>query len=164
MPNQEVMREWVSRLRSGEYTQGNGKLSHQDRTGRKHCCLGVLADMAVEKGLTDKPVTIPDRVRSYLTPSGQVGTEMVDVFTYEGANTTMPPRGVLEWADVPLGNAAMATLSEELSANRLAYLNDTGKSFDQIADLIEEQWTDLPEGTQIPDSPADIAEKEDANA
>lgn len=151
MPNQEIMREWVSRLRSGDYTQGRGKLSLKGWDGvRRHCCLGVLADLAAERGVTPQPIAIP----------GMVSGVEAGLYNYEGGNTIMPPEPVLEWADIPVGDAVHVIASDELSANALAHLNDGGKTFDQIADLIEEEWIELPEGTEVPDSPADIAEKE----
>jgi len=41
MVNKTLLREWVSVLRSGEYTQGTGAL----RKGDSFCCLGVLCDL-----------------------------------------------------------------------------------------------------------------------
>lgn len=44
--------EWLKRLRSGEWNQGQGTLCAVDvQTGqRSYCCLGVLAEIAVERG------------------------------------------------------------------------------------------------------------------
>lgn len=160
MPNQEVMREWVSRLRSGEYKQGMGKLSFTDpgRNTRRHCCLGVLADIAVEQGRTPAPVAIPEQIATHIGIRIHEGVAVgfSDVFHYDGGNATMPPSTVLAWADIPAGSPSEAVGLKELTANRLAYLNDGGKTFAEIADAIEEEWIDLPEGTEVPDTPADI--------
>lgn len=175
MPNQEVMREWVSALRSGKYTQGRGKLSYIDPAdgGRKHCCLGVLSDLAVEKGLTPAPMVIPEpmtrlgALSPYVTvTSFSVFADEADVYNYEHGSTIMPPLKVYDWADIPVGDGLNCGPDAPLSSNKLANMNDRGLSFDQIADMIEEEWIDLPEGTEIPDSPAEIevAEKEDVNA
>lgn len=165
MPNQEVMREWVSRLRSGDYIQGKGKLSYtQDDGVRKHCCLGVLTDMAIEAGVTTPACVLPQPISRLISLQGHVVAETVDVYMYEGANTTMPPQSVYEWADIPADNAFAVHDDDPLNTNKLAYRNDKGMPFAEIADLIEEEWIDLPEGTEIPDSPAaiDTPEKVDA--
>lgn len=171
MPNQEVMREWVSRLRSGDYNQGSGKLSFTDpREGnvRKHCCLGVLSDMAAEQGVIPAPFTTPEQVTALVDGTIVVAQASLYHYTGEnGTNTTMPPEAVYEWAHLHPGNPMEAVdPRSKLTGQRLAYLNDSGKSFSEIADLIEEHLIDLPEDVEIPDSPADISveEKEEVNA
>lgn len=41
--------EWIKALRSGKYTQGQGQLCN----GVEYCCLGVLAEIALNKGALD---------------------------------------------------------------------------------------------------------------
>lgn len=165
MPNQEVMREWVSRLRSGDYIQGKGKLSYTEDDGvRKHCCLGVLTDMAVEAGVATPACVLPQPISRLISMEGHVVAETVAVYMYEDGNTTMPPTSAAEWADIPPGNAFAVGHDDPLSANKLAYLNDRGVPFDEIADRIEEEWIDLPDGTEIPDSPAAIETPEKVDA
>lgn len=47
----QIKKLWVAALRSGEYRQGKNQL----RTGKgstvKHCCLGVLEDLAIKAGV-----------------------------------------------------------------------------------------------------------------
>lgn len=47
--NTDLIIDWVSALRSGEYQQASGRL----RTPQGWCCLGVLTDLAIKKGLID---------------------------------------------------------------------------------------------------------------
>jgi hypothetical protein len=147
MPNQEIMREWVTALRSGNYEQGRGRL----RTDNQYCCLGVLCDIAVRNGV------IPQGA----LPIRSSDVEQV-IYSYGGfTNFMMPPSTVRVWADLPAGQYIYAG---ELSATKLAHLNDTGATFAEIADLIEETWIDLPDDVNIPDSPADIPAQETVNA
>lgn len=47
--NTDLIIDWVAALRSGEYKQGSGRL----RTPEGWCCLGVLTDLAIKRGLID---------------------------------------------------------------------------------------------------------------
>lgn len=47
--NTDLIVGWVAALRSGEYKQATGRL----RTPEGWCCLGVLTDLAIKKGLID---------------------------------------------------------------------------------------------------------------
>lgn len=51
MVNKERLTLGLEALRSGEYIQGRGALKMQDSAGRiKHCCLGVLTEVAIANG------------------------------------------------------------------------------------------------------------------
>ena len=41
--NAELKAKWVAKLRSGEYEQHKGRL--RSKSGKRHCCLGVLCDI-----------------------------------------------------------------------------------------------------------------------
>jgi hypothetical protein len=43
--NQEIKQEWVTGLRSGQYTQTKGTLKNEDG----YCCLGVLCDIVKDR-------------------------------------------------------------------------------------------------------------------
>ncbi len=45
--NKELLKRWVAALRSGEYTQGTGKLRMFDPVAEctRYCCLGVLREI-----------------------------------------------------------------------------------------------------------------------
>lgn len=42
----ELKAKWIAALRSGEYKQTTGRLVRVERDGYKHCCLGVLCEVA----------------------------------------------------------------------------------------------------------------------
>lgn len=167
MPNQEVMREWVRQLRSGERTQGKDRL----RTGDSFCCLGVLCEIAVEQGVIPPPTVNMEKF------ARRVGDtiEIAELPAYEFAPAVpidslswwykaMPPLDVLNWAGI--SRQKCATTPGDLTVDRLAEMNDDGISFAEIADVIEATWIEplpTPEYT-VPDSPAAITEPEKVDA
>lgn len=52
MMNQEIKAEWLRDLRDGTRTQGTGRLRRSDGA---QCCLDVLCEQAVRKGVIDPP-------------------------------------------------------------------------------------------------------------
>ena len=103
---------WVKALRSGKYKQGRGAL----RTGDMYCCLGVACELAGAK--TEKPndLTVP--------------------YGYDGIFFTLPV-SVQEWLGVKTGTGVYGKEEYDLSSD-----NDGGKTFEEIADIIESE----PEG------------------
>ena len=114
---QEIKAEWLRRLRSGEYEQLSGQLGNADTNER--CCLGVLCDIAAEKGVVV--------ARPY---SEEDNSLMVD-----GACTVLP-FSVSEWAG--LGRTIDPDVQVDEDYRSLSDLNDSGYTFAQIADVIEE--------------------------
>ena len=112
---------WLEALRSGEYKQGTGYLRRSD----KFCCLGVLCNLAVEAGAP--------KVEEDLLP-----TE--NVFIYNGSELVLPS-SVMEWAGL---NSSDPTLVVEIGGasdyHPVSYYNDSGLTFNVIADLIEAQF------------------------
>lgn len=112
-----VKAEWVRRLRSGDYEQGNGFLRNQYD---EYCCLGVLCE-----------VVEPDK---WVQP-----TKEGDAWTHDEVveSLTMPSFHVLIKAGIPeQGPSAPDALTSAVQS--LASVNDRGGSFALIADLIEE--------------------------
>lgn len=114
--NIPVIRRWVFALRSGKYSQGQGRLN---RDGR-YCCLGVLTDLAVQTGLGNWDGTsfvINKFVQSPLYLSD----------------------AVINWA----GLADKKGLEFADKCEGLVSLNDThNKTFSEIADIIETKIED----------------------
>jgi hypothetical protein len=134
-----VRRRWVEALRSGEYQQTTGVLAEVD--GNRvvgNCCLGVLCELARADGVTlDLSVRIEER-------NADDHFVQVDARTYNGA-ATMPPMAVCEWAGTaePRYEDWKVTVSADVddlyseAHPFLADRNDRGYTFEQIADLIE---------------------------
>jgi hypothetical protein len=106
--NQEIKANWVAALRSGDYKQGAGKLR---AVSNNFCCLGVLCDLAVKEGV------------------GEWELYMLDGSVYKfGRYTGSPSDKLHEWANLPMSSVGILTK-----------MNDQqGKSFNEIADYIEE--------------------------
>lgn len=134
MANQEVVRAWAAALRSGKYQQGRNNLCTIATDGtRRYCCLGVLAELAVEAGVI----------------------EAVDAYGLRsfGGKTGLPPVEVEEWAGIkswyvtdPVRDYRPGCLCESCVPPRgngvgLAALNDEHlEDFHGIAELIEKEW------------------------
>ncbi len=105
--NKRIKRLWVDALRSGEYVQGKHLL--RDSADR-FCCLGVLCNIhAQEHPKIAAAQNYPGRYMGY----------MGDL-----------PRPVYEWAGLDRNDPKIAD-------NYLSLLNDNGRTFPEIADLIE---------------------------
>lgn len=121
--NEDVKALWVEALESG-LTQIEGRL--QDDGG--FCCLGVLCDLAVKAGVIGEPKSWgSSNVRGF--PS-LAGTEQ---FYYEEA---LLPEEVVEWAGLTNRNPVVKS---ERGFMSLSALNDGGKPFITIAQLIKDQ-------------------------
>lgn len=121
--NADIKREWLAELRSGKIPQCRALLN--DGEGR--CCLGVLCDIAVKHGVIE--MHLEDGRHLYGT----------DTEFKEGQEKLFYlPDSVIAWAGLdtydPWVKAAGATYR-----TRLSNLNDSGLTFERIADIIEEQ-------------------------
>jgi hypothetical protein len=117
--NQEIKNKWTTALRSGEYTQGTGNLRS---AGDKFCCLGVLCDLAVKAEIIPVPVNIGQSYR--YGAEGDMGHWFL-------------PESVREWAGLDSTDPDWLRDDGTFSLSRM---NDNGKTFDEIADVIEEKF------------------------
>lgn len=110
----QLKQSWIAALRSGRYRQGRGLLRQRRlRDGTYFCAIGVLFDLVATAMQWDR-----------LTKLG-VGAGITDeVPGY------IPPE--------ILGEIGMSAAQESL----IAGLNDSGKTFEQIADVIERDFDD----------------------
>ncbi len=110
--NQDIKKQWVNALRSGEYKQTEGQL--KDSVG--YCCLGVLCDLHAKAGL-DKWVG-----NSY----------------GEGIQETYGSTALVRlWSGIDALKTTYVLINGR--NNSLANHNDNGATFLEIADAIEEQ-------------------------
>jgi hypothetical protein len=116
--NREVRDRWTAALRSGDYVQGHARLRVVDDDGRvRHCCLGVLCELAVAAGVA----RLDAAAGTYHDPVVQPD------FGYGGV---LPP-SVVDWAGLRDPNPAVDGV-------QLSYWNDiAGSTFASIADKIE---------------------------
>jgi hypothetical protein len=142
----DIREEWLKRLRSGRYQKGR----HSLRASGRHCCLGVLCDIAVDQG-----------VGRWEYRDGTF------YYCLEGeANDSLPPEKLLRWAgytrDRPSGPELSVTsrtgiivmapttaLGIPAASTCIHQVNDgddyfLAHAFNEIADLIETQITPVP--------------------
>ena len=112
--NPEIRAQWCAALRSGEYRQAQGQL----RRGDGHCCLGVLTDLAMRAG-----------VGSHL----RWGDEDDSGLSVEGEL----PDEVREWAELRDNDPTVDPGKPGALWHTLAWHNDNGEAFAEIADLID---------------------------
>ena len=108
----EARRLWVKALRSGSYEQGQRRLRDQG----KFCCLGVACDLHM------KHVTGMD---AWEKRNG--------ILTVYGEGHLLP-QNVQDWLGLSSASGEFKGLE---GASSLLALNDSGGSFDDIADIIE---------------------------
>lgn len=120
-----VTKKWVKALRSGEYLQGRGYLAQEENGEHKFCCLGVLCNIYQEEkgGLKISTSKYND-----------------DIYSYNGNNSTAIDE-VMKWSG--LKNELGKFKYKNNRTGDLATLNDNGKSFKQIADIIEKNYEAL---------------------
>jgi hypothetical protein len=112
----KIAQKWAAALRSGKYRQAKGALCAADDAG--YCCLGVLCELYREE-----------------TQKGQWISRAFDV----GGNrwAFKLPQSVAAWAGV---RSAVGMYRETSS---LMEDNDQGKTFAEIADIIEKYVEEL---------------------
>lgn len=121
-----LQRDWISKLRSGDYAQT--KVYLHDKDG--YCCLGV----ALEHVLGMEPKFIAEnstyRVRHYHDQGGNVNSILPD--------DAMECLGLYsEEGMIILGHLPEDVQDRIKDDSTLAYLNDAGFSFSEIAGIIE---------------------------
>lgn len=125
--NENIKTLWLEALRSGDYQQGKSVLQGDG----KFCCLGVLCDLAERAGV----------IEGVSQPSARTDYETVRVYKdgYAGTfnQTEVLPLKVRDWAQI---SDASPLVSLPAMNPSLAELNDSGMSFNEIADVIEEHF------------------------
>ena len=113
--NLEIKAKWVAALRSGEYTQGYGRLRDSDN---KFCCLGVLCNLHAQA-------------------HPEIAAKQTDPGRYMG-ELGIPHDSVFIWAGMGV-NKVDRTVEIDIYKSSIAQHNDAGRTFAEIADAIEAQ-------------------------
>lgn len=104
-----LMRQWIEALRSGTYQQGAGCLRRKSPNGERFCCLGVLHDIA--------------------------GSGWVE----DGAAYVTRDDGLKVQLELSLlSRIGLPSIDRRDGEGALIEMNDAGKSFNDIADLLED--------------------------
>lgn len=105
---QDLKQAWLAALRSGKYRQGQGALKS---VGGSYCCLGVLCEVA---GLKEKQLSCGSAAKAFIDKTGDYDVSYL-------------PDGFAHEVDI-----------SATKQSALAEMNDDGKTFEQIADYIEQ--------------------------
>lgn len=134
---QNIMKKWVKALRSGKFKQGTDALKQYNSKGQvKYCCLGVLCELYNEDMKKKKKKTLPETTEDY-------NFKFVDwsKCTNFGDKAFDLPEEVMKWSGV---ETSTGYLGYALGAPpSLSSLNDAGKKFKTIANIIEKNWENL---------------------
>lgn len=141
---EDIKTAWLEELRSGRYKQAQGTLRGRvlvygeptDEVG--YCCLGVLAEV-LDKQFPEVLAEAGCRVK---VNAGILTEDDLAIFWNEprverGTTSTIP----LSLALAVGLNGAEGLIPEHLQPEGMPYLstmNDRGKTFDEIADVIEQ--------------------------
>lgn len=125
--NKEIAMKWADELESGRWKQGKGALNTADK---RHCCLGVLCEMAVAAGV---------RVKKRKATKAQLESDSLagDYRSYAGALST-PPASVVRWAGMNDSDG-----NPFINDEAIAEHNDQGASFKKLAKLIRKHAEEL---------------------
>ncbi len=107
----EIKKIWLKALRSGNYKQGYRRLNWH----RRHCCLGVLCDLYSKAAGT--PWT----------------TEPLQEAKFMHGAIDYLPEQVMNWS-------GMTSADGDYGVRSLIEDNDKGKSFIEIANIIEKHF------------------------
>ncbi len=127
--NPEIRAQWCIALRSGDYEQTAGNLRKRPEEGRDepagYCCLGVLTDLWIKAGHSEM-------VADELEGEGEDGEPLAlcSVWDHSG--------GVLSWEVAKW--AGLACCDPDLLPGEhgtATWVNDSGQTFAEIADLID---------------------------
>lgn len=128
--NPEVKQKWIDALRSGKYEQGSEKL----RTVTGYCCLGVLCDLYAQEH--DTQWEFRGNEETNLQPMD---------YWYFGDQSEFLPESVMDWAELKTPNPNVRIDVEDgdednwYYQDQIANVNDSGYSFNQIAEVIQQQ-------------------------
>lgn len=142
----DIKQEWIDALRSGEFKQGAGDL-HQVRPigvggeiEERFCCLGILSVMCKNAGaVTSNEAERVGTVVAY-GEKGETAYLPTEVIAWAGleytGKRTFQGSGVEEVRGIIDIGTKKKNFHDEINLSRM---NDTGASFEEIADVIEQQ-------------------------
>jgi hypothetical protein len=124
----DIAKKWVKALRSGKYKQGKGYLKQfTSKNEPRHCCLGVLCELYNDTMKKNHKKTLYTEEMQ----DNSSGTSFIRFDLVDGGL----PKVVREWADIT--NSLGGFKIDDARSECLADLNDYGKKFSTIADIIE---------------------------
>jgi len=132
----DIAKKWIKALRSGKYKQGKGYLKQfNDKNEPRHCCLGVLCELYNDTMKQNHKKTLyTEEMEDAVTGTSFVRFDLVDGGL---------PKAVRKWADIETSLGIFVVDIEYDIEECLADLNDSGKKFSTIANIIEKNVENL---------------------
>jgi hypothetical protein len=127
--NPEVKQKWIHALRSGKYQQGSEKL----RSVSGYCCLGVLCDLYSQE----------HDVEWEFRGNSETNLQLQDYWYFDDQSEFLP-KVVMNWAGLKTNNPQVQIEVEDsfgdnwYCLDEIANVNDSGYTFTQLSNLIEE--------------------------
>ena len=130
----EIKTLWLEALRSGEYKQIGGKL----RKSSGYCCLGVLCELAVVAGvISQSKIRIDENATNFYEYGPDGRDASLPNLVQRWAGLADSP-GIL-FKGVPGKGDTDSPVFDIEDMTSLMAMNDSGFTFLEIADVIEEQ-------------------------
>ena len=129
----EVAKKWIKALRSGKYKQGQEYLKYYNQKHQpRHCCLGVLCELYNDEMKKNHKKTLSIKTDFDGSPlkNGYV--------KFDGKHDFLPSV-VRKWAGIKNRDGKI----NRGSYNSLAGMNDSGKTFKTISNVIEKNVENL---------------------
>lgn len=120
--NPEVKAAWVAALRSGDYKQTKFKLRDVSTGG--FCCLGVLCEISGLGTWDERDVT----------------PQFIETANPKNRNSGVLTSGVMRWAGLTNRIGMYRRPQDDTAGESLSRDNDRGKTFAEIADIIEAKF------------------------
>jgi hypothetical protein len=137
----DIAKKWVKALRSGKYKQGKSYLKQFNSKGQpRHCCLGVLCELYNDTMKKNhKKLLFTEEMEGDISGTSFVSFDLADEFL---------PEVVKKWAGIKDKTGYFICKTkyknyEYEDTQDLAVMNDTGKKFSTIADIIEKNVENL---------------------
>lgn len=132
---QNIMKKWVKALRGGKFKQGAGTLKQYNSKGQaQHCCLGVLCELYNTEMKKNKKKMLSEKICDN-------DSDFYHGYCRFDGHKEDLPKTVKKWSGVSNGLGQFKVSDNEYV--NLADLNDIGKKFKGIADIIEKNWENL---------------------
>lgn len=132
----EIAKKWIKALRSGKYKQGQDYLKQYNSKGEpRHCCLGVLCELYNNTMKKNHKKTL------YTKDIDHHDIKVTLFDTYDGVLPTV----VKKWAGMSdvVGNFSVIEKDGSFKDYSLTEMNDAGKKFGTIADMIEKNMENI---------------------
>lgn len=117
--NKRIKTKWIKALLSGKYTQTSGALCKEIEGGEKgYCCLGILTDLYIKEK--------------------KLKWENINGDIYFGDDGALLSDRVCNWSGIKDSRGLFKKRNNH--TNCLSALNDKGKSFKEIAKVIQKYF------------------------